>query len=67
MSSQTTSNVVSFDARVRHNERLVDAIDLPIGRWDRDSRLIFCNQPYVRWSGRERDALLGRTTAARGS
>jgi diguanylate cyclase (GGDEF)-like protein/PAS domain S-box-containing protein len=54
-------SVVSLDARVRHNERLVDAIDLPIGRWDRDNRLNFCNQPYLRWAGRERDALLGRT------
>ena len=61
MSTRTAGNVVSLDARVRHNERLVDAIDLPIGRWDRDNRLIFCNQPYVRWAGREREALLGRT------
>ena len=29
-------------------ERLVDSIDLPIGRWDRDARLLFCNLPYTR-------------------
>ena len=61
MTGKASGNVVSLDARVRHNERLVDAIDLPIGRWDRDNRLIFCNQPYLRWAGRERDALVGRT------
>jgi diguanylate cyclase (GGDEF)-like protein/PAS domain S-box-containing protein len=55
------SNVVPFDARVRHNERLVEAIDLPIGRWGRDNRLTYCNGPYVRWAGLEREALLGRT------
>ena len=26
-------------------ERLVDAIALPIGRWDRDARLLFCSSP----------------------
>jgi diguanylate cyclase (GGDEF)-like protein/PAS domain S-box-containing protein len=44
-------------------ERLVDAIDLPIGRWDRDGRLLFCNTPYTRWAGRDADALVGRTLA----
>jgi diguanylate cyclase (GGDEF)-like protein/PAS domain S-box-containing protein len=44
-------------------ERLVDAIDLPIGRWDRDSRLLFCNSPYTRWAGRPSDELVGRTVA----
>jgi diguanylate cyclase (GGDEF)-like protein/PAS domain S-box-containing protein len=33
-------------------EKLVDAIHLPIGRWDRDARLVFCNMPYLAWSGR---------------
>jgi diguanylate cyclase (GGDEF)-like protein/PAS domain S-box-containing protein len=42
-------------------ERLVDAIALPIGRWDQDGRLLFCNEPYCRWAGRPRDELLGRT------
>lgn len=45
-------------------ERLVDAIDLPIGRWVRagaEVRLVFCNQPYTQWSGRPKDALVGRT------
>jgi hypothetical protein len=41
--------------------RLVDAIHLPIGRWDRDARLGFCNAPYLAWSGRAESQLLGRT------
>ena len=42
-------------------ERLVDAIDLPIGRWDRQHRLTYCNEPYLGWAGRTREELLGRT------
>lgn len=42
-------------------ERLVDAIDLPIGRWGRDARLQYCNRPYLRWAGRPSDALVGRS------
>jgi diguanylate cyclase (GGDEF)-like protein/PAS domain S-box-containing protein len=42
-------------------ERLVDAIALPIGRWDRDARLLFCNTPYTHWAGRGSDELVGRT------
>ena len=52
------------DPRVPHIERLVDAIDLPIGRWDADARLLFCNEPYITWAGRPRDELLGRTLEA---
>ena len=44
-------------------ERLFDAIALPIGRWGRDSRLVFCNAPYTAWAGRPREALLGHTMA----
>jgi diguanylate cyclase (GGDEF)-like protein/PAS domain S-box-containing protein len=44
-------------------ERLIDAIDLPIGRWDRQHRLTFCNEPYLGWAGRSREQLLGRTLA----
>jgi diguanylate cyclase (GGDEF)-like protein/PAS domain S-box-containing protein len=44
-----------------HLERLVDAIGLPIGRWDRDFQLTFCNTPYTDWAGRPREQLLGRT------
>ncbi|WP_295645255.1 diguanylate cyclase [uncultured Methylibium sp.] len=51
------------DPRIGHIERLVDAIDLPIGRWDVDHRLIFCNEPYLAWAGRTRADLLGRTLA----
>jgi diguanylate cyclase (GGDEF)-like protein/PAS domain S-box-containing protein len=42
-------------------ERLVDAIALPIGRWDRDARLLFCNAPYSQWAGRPSEELVGRT------
>lgn len=47
-------------------ERLVDAIDLPIGRWVADgqhARLRFCNAPYARWAGRPAEQLLGCTLA----
>lgn len=47
--------------RLAHIERLVDAIDLPMGRWDRQARLVFCNTPYLHWTGRSRDELLGCT------
>lgn len=49
--------------RLSHIERLVDVIELPIGRWDHDARLVFCNTPYLRWALRPRDELLGRTLA----
>jgi diguanylate cyclase (GGDEF)-like protein/PAS domain S-box-containing protein len=47
--------------RLSHIERLVDVIDLPIGRWDAENRLVFCNTPYLGWAERPRDQLLGRT------
>ena len=50
-------------ANLSHNptERLVDAIALPIGRWDRDAHLLFCNAPYTHWAGRPSQELVGRT------
>lgn len=53
----TSALVLSADPA----ERLVDAVDLPIGRWDRDARLVFCNLPYTRWAGRPSAELVGRT------
>lgn len=47
--------------RTHPAERLVDAITLPIGRWDSQARLLYCNQPYARWAGRPSDELVGRT------
>lgn len=44
-------------------ERLVDVVALPIGRWDRDGRMIFCNPPYIAWAARPREELIGRTLA----
>jgi diguanylate cyclase (GGDEF)-like protein/PAS domain S-box-containing protein len=44
-------------------ERLVDAVDLPIGRWGRaggEARLLYCNLPYTRWAGRSINQLIGR-------
>ncbi len=53
--------VAAADPRITHIERLVAAIDLPIGRWDRDARLVFCNDHYLGWAGRPREQLLGRS------
>ena len=41
--------------------RLLEAVDLPIGRWDAQSRLTFCNPPYLRWARLPAQALLGKT------
>lgn len=49
------------EPRVTHIERLIAAIDLPIGRWDRAARLVFCNDHYLGWAARAREDLLGRT------
>jgi len=53
--------VAAADSRVSHLERLVAAIDLPIGRWDRNGRLVYCNDPYLAWAGADRAALIGRS------
>ena len=44
-----------------HFERLANVVALPIGRWDTDARLLFCNTPYLAWAGRSHEQLLGRT------
>ncbi len=53
--------VAAADPRISHIERLIAAIDLPIGRWDRNNRLVFCNDHYLSWAARPREQLLGRT------
>ncbi|MBC8058118.1 MAG: diguanylate cyclase [Rhizobiales bacterium] len=53
--------VAAAEPRITHIERLVAAIDLPIGRWDRDARLVFCNDHYIAWAGRPREQLLGKS------
>jgi diguanylate cyclase (GGDEF)-like protein/PAS domain S-box-containing protein len=53
--------VAAADSRISHIERLIAAIDLPIGRWDRDNRLVFCNDHYISWAARPREQLLGRS------
>lgn len=57
----TLAATPGIDHRVGAIERLVEAIDLPIGRWDAQHRLTFCNTPYVNWAARPREQLLGRT------
>lgn len=47
--------------QTRHIERLADVVALPIGRWDTDARLVFCNSPYLVWAGRSLEQLLGHT------
>ncbi len=51
------------DNRKPHIERLIDAIGLPIARWEPGARLVFCNEAYVRWADKPREAMLGRTLA----
>ncbi len=58
----TPSRALSADPA----ERLVESINLPIGRWGRsgrDATLLFCNGPYTRWAGRPSDELVGCTLA----
>ncbi len=55
--------VAAAEPRITHVERLVTSIDLPIGRWDRDARLVFCNDHYLRWAARPREQLLGQSLA----
>lgn len=51
----------SQHAHTLHIERLADVVVLPIGRWDASARLVFCNAPYLAWSGRPREQLIGKT------
>lgn len=48
-------------AQTLHIERLADVVALPIGRWDTNARLVFCNAPYLAWAGRDREHLIGGT------
>ncbi len=52
---------ITTNAQALHIERLADVVALPIGRWDADARLVFCNAPYLAWSGRTREDLIGQT------
>jgi diguanylate cyclase (GGDEF)-like protein/PAS domain S-box-containing protein len=56
-----SADAAHLPAATNPAERLVEAIDLPMGRWDRAGRLEYCNQPYLRWAGRSRTELLGHT------
>ena len=50
-------------AAVPEVRSLLEAVDLPIGRWDAEGRLTFFNPPYVTWAGRSPQALRGKTLA----
>jgi diguanylate cyclase (GGDEF)-like protein/PAS domain S-box-containing protein len=39
--------------------QLVESINLPMARWDRQARLVFCNSPYEKWVHRSRNEVLG--------
>jgi diguanylate cyclase (GGDEF)-like protein/PAS domain S-box-containing protein len=41
--------------------RLSEVVDLPMGRWDKSYRLTFFNKPYLAWSKRTADEMLGKT------
>ncbi len=42
-------------------QKLLSAIDLPIGRWSRGGVLEDCNEHCVQWAGRPRSELIGQT------
>jgi diguanylate cyclase (GGDEF)-like protein/PAS domain S-box-containing protein len=52
---------VATEERGAQVRRLVESVVLPIARWDRNARLVFCNTPYERWVGKPRSEILGKT------
>jgi diguanylate cyclase (GGDEF)-like protein len=48
-------------AAVPEVRSLLEAVDLPIGRWDAEGRLTFFNPPYVSWARRTPQALRGKS------
>jgi PAS domain-containing protein len=48
-------------AAVPEVRSLLEAVDLPIGRWDAEGRLTFFNPPYVSWARRTPQALHGKS------
>ncbi|MFM2397987.1 MAG: hypothetical protein RL341_144 [Pseudomonadota bacterium] len=65
------SSVIDVDDHVKSRDaallsakrvqRVLSAVELPIGCWDKETRLTFCNEPYERWARRTREQLLGKT------
>jgi diguanylate cyclase (GGDEF)-like protein/PAS domain S-box-containing protein len=43
--------------------KLVESIMLPMARWDRDARIVYCNAPYESWVGRSKADILGKSHA----
>jgi diguanylate cyclase (GGDEF)-like protein/PAS domain S-box-containing protein len=56
--------MAAADSRTADAERLFDAIHLPIARWDHAARLLYCNEHYLSWADRSREALLGHSLQA---
>lgn len=48
-------------AAVPEVRSLLEAVDLPIGRWDAQARLTFFNPPYLAWARRTPQELLGKS------
>jgi diguanylate cyclase (GGDEF)-like protein/PAS domain S-box-containing protein len=64
MAINIDDHIESRDAAVQRAtrvQRVLSAVDLPIGGWDREARLVFCNDPYTAWARRGRGQLLGST------
>jgi diguanylate cyclase (GGDEF)-like protein/PAS domain S-box-containing protein len=49
--------------REQQIRQLVESINLPMARWNREGRLVFCNSPYEKWVRRPRSELLGLSLA----
>ena len=56
-----SATLPAFDLRSPQPDRLINAIGMPIAGWQKGARLQVCNEAYERWSGRSREALLGRS------
>jgi diguanylate cyclase (GGDEF)-like protein/PAS domain S-box-containing protein len=41
--------------------KLVESVMLPMARWDREARLVYCNAPYESWIGRPKSEVLGKS------
>jgi diguanylate cyclase (GGDEF)-like protein/PAS domain S-box-containing protein len=50
-------------ARGEEVRKLVESIMIPMARWDRSARIVYCNSPYEQWIGRPRAEIFGKTHA----
>lgn len=42
-------------------QRILNAIDLPMGKWNHNAQLEDCNTPYLKWARKSREELIGRS------